>query len=221
MSWIRDKLLGLRAVFFGGEQLPERGALEFAGDGVEVEDDPINKRTRVTVSGGGAEGDVDPNPNTILQRGADGEGRMSRVVAEELITWVKTKDAAANTQMLYELPVAPPRSHRWTVSEVYFIPAESLEPDDTNYAILGVHIYSLETGDYIETIAVAETKETGPNATGYWLAHRKVQLTLQSGALLGPAQDTEYLAVTLLKAGSGVVVPAGLLVIVQQPWEEE
>ncbi|AUX33150.1 MULTISPECIES: hypothetical protein [Sorangium] len=53
MSWITDKLLGLRAVFFGGEQLPERGALEFAGDGVEVEDDPANKRTKVTIAGGG------------------------------------------------------------------------------------------------------------------------------------------------------------------------
>ncbi len=57
MSWIRDKLLGLRAVFFGGEQLPGRGALEFAGDGVEVEDDPVNKRTLVTIAGGGGGGE--------------------------------------------------------------------------------------------------------------------------------------------------------------------
>jgi hypothetical protein len=77
MSWITEKLLGLREVFFGGSQLPERGALEFAGDGVEVADDTVNKRTVITISGG--EGDVDPTPDTLVQRGEDGEIRAVRV----------------------------------------------------------------------------------------------------------------------------------------------
>jgi hypothetical protein len=76
MSWITDKLFGLRQVFFGGSQLPERGALEFVGEGVTIEDDTVNKRTRVTIAGGGgSELITDGTPAALQQLGFRANGR--------------------------------------------------------------------------------------------------------------------------------------------------
>jgi hypothetical protein len=79
MSWITEKLLGLRRVVSGVETLPERGTLEFAGDGVTVADDTSNKRTVVTIAGGGTENALVLSETTPTEAGqfyVDGDGRL-------------------------------------------------------------------------------------------------------------------------------------------------
>lgn len=54
-------IFGIRRLFFGGAELPQRGDVEFLGPGVSVADNPVTKRTEVTIAGGGGGGggDVD------------------------------------------------------------------------------------------------------------------------------------------------------------------
>ncbi len=51
MGALGDLIYGYRRVFFGGAELPQRGALEFAGAGVVSTDDVANARTLVTIAG--------------------------------------------------------------------------------------------------------------------------------------------------------------------------
>ncbi|WP_434042232.1 MULTISPECIES: hypothetical protein [Sorangium] len=99
MTWIRDKLLGLRAVFFGGERLPDRGALEFAGDGVTVEDDPVNKRTKVTITGGGGEPAAAPREYVVQHPGGPAVDAVTYVVSPPIDVALELSEALiiANT----------------------------------------------------------------------------------------------------------------------------
>lgn len=51
LSWLDSLLFGLRALWYGGAQMPERSALEFTGAGVSVADDASTKRTVITIPG--------------------------------------------------------------------------------------------------------------------------------------------------------------------------
>lgn len=53
-SWLDALLFGVRQVFAGASQMPERPGISFSGAGVVVTDDPTNNRTSVVISAGGA-----------------------------------------------------------------------------------------------------------------------------------------------------------------------
>lgn len=53
---LSDLIFGLRAVFFGGSELPQRDTVEFAGN-VSVADNSTTKRTVVTIGGSVAQSD--------------------------------------------------------------------------------------------------------------------------------------------------------------------
>ncbi|KYF64523.1 hypothetical protein [Sorangium cellulosum] len=221
MSWIRDKLLGLRAVFFAGEELHERGALEFAGDGVTVEDDPVNKRTKVTITGGDGEaGDVDPTPDTLALRGADGELKASRVIAEWTIRFHKVSADASPDAIMLPFPISDAPGFLWTVTRVEFIPNDYLVADDANYARLTLSTRNTTTGGHVGNVAIGVTKTSGSGATSDWTAFVPVTIPFRDGFGTLPIGANNYLALTIDKgdSGDGTVIPAGVLVVVCRPW---
>ncbi|XXX73869.1 hypothetical protein WMF30_40105 [Sorangium sp. So ce134] len=110
MSWITDKLLGLRRIVFGSETKPERGTIEFAG-GVTVEDDAVNKRTVVTVTGGGG-----------------------TTNAEVSLTVNKGADASADAD--FWAVIVPPVSADYEVLVLTIIPRFGIDGDPTNNATI-------------------------------------------------------------------------------------
>ncbi|XXY23357.1 hypothetical protein WME88_27475 [Sorangium sp. So ce216] len=210
MSWITDKLLGLRAVFFGGSQLPERGAVEFAGAGVSVEDDPSNRRTKVTIAGGGeAIGEVNPTAGTIVQRGPSGEVMASYVRAEWVVRLPRSADESAAASVA-EVPLTEAPGFLWTVTSIKFYPASYVLEDEVAYAELFINVRNISTGDAVGSYAQASTVEG-------WLAFGQVDIPLVPGANALPIGPTDILTVSVVK-GAPVMLPAGLWVIVCKPW---
>lgn len=56
LSWLDQLLFGVRKVFNGGTELPDRPAIKFTGAGVVASDDATNNLTLVTIAGGGGGG---------------------------------------------------------------------------------------------------------------------------------------------------------------------
>ena len=96
---------------------------------------------------------------------------------------------------------------RRTVTGISFVPAAAVTADDTNYATLTVTKRDYN-GANSATVVAQTTKITG--GSGDWTIHVPVSLgTLSITAL----DDGEELVVGIAKAGSGVAIPAGQLVV--------
>jgi hypothetical protein len=65
MSWITDKLLGIRRILFAGLEFPERGAVNFTGAGVTVSDNPSEKRTEIDIAVVALDSSIDVQPDGI------------------------------------------------------------------------------------------------------------------------------------------------------------
>lgn len=50
LSWLDTLIFGVRQIWHDSAQLPERAAVEFAGDGVTIEDNTTTKRTVITIA---------------------------------------------------------------------------------------------------------------------------------------------------------------------------
>jgi len=70
LSWIDTLFFGVRRILAAGVELPERPAINFAGAGVVVTDDPANNRTNVAIAGASESLGPDPSFNsvTVAQR---------------------------------------------------------------------------------------------------------------------------------------------------------
>lgn len=92
----------------------------------------------------------------------------------------------------------------------YYVPAASLTASDTNYATITISRYTAAGGSKT-TIASVTTMTTASGGSGNWTAFVPVPIPLASDAALqAPATITYEVA----KAGSGVQLPAGSLVLV-------
>lgn len=73
-SWLDKFFLAYRTVRSSGDAKPSRSSINFTGDGVDVDDDPLNDQTTVTISGGSGDGgfyqSIQSNGTPQLQRSA-------------------------------------------------------------------------------------------------------------------------------------------------------
>ncbi|WP_438041458.1 hypothetical protein [Sorangium sp. So ce128] len=187
LNWIDTLFFGVRRVFAAGVEVPERPAINFAGGGVTVSDDPANNRTTVTV----APGDM-------------------------LFYYHKTDDDALDSDDTREIVISGPfGTSNATLVGASFIPSGLLAAHATNYAELELSVRDVDEGVVVRVAATGLTIPSGTNATGNWAGFVPVPLTdLTSGAPFGPR---EALSFRINKYGSGVPVPAGTLVVVCRP----
>ncbi|WP_437647885.1 hypothetical protein [Sorangium sp. So ce362] len=188
LNWIDTLFFGLRRIYAAGVEMPERPAINFAGPGIAATDDPANNRTTVTV----APGDM-------------------------LFYYHKTADDALASDGTREIVISGPfGSSNATLVGAHFIPSGELTAHAGDYAELEVSVFDLDEGVRVRTAAVGSTIPSGgTGATGNWAGFVSVQLAdLTSGAPFG---SREALSFRVTKAGSGVVVPAGTLVVVCRP----
>ncbi|WP_437798512.1 hypothetical protein [Sorangium sp. So ce693] len=187
LNWIDTLLFGVRRIHAAGVEMPERPAINFTGKGVTATDDPANNRTTVTV----APGDM-------------------------LFYYHKTADDALDSDATREIVISGPfGTSNATLVGAHFIPAGLLPAHATNYAELELGVRDLDEGVSVRTAALGRTIPSGTYATGSWGGFVSVELTdLTSGAPFGPR---EALSFRINKHDSGVVVPAGTLVVVCRP----
>lgn len=95
------------------------------------------------------------------------------------------------------------------IEECFFITGDNVTAHDVNYAILTVRKRNVDGTD-AGTIFYAETTTSG---TGNWVANTAVPIPELSGALSGSYKlaKGESLSFETTIAGTGVVVPAGIL----------
>lgn len=148
MSWISDKLLGYRWVRAAIGLLPQRGEIEFAGEGVSVVDDATNKRTVVTIAGGGGGGlPISETPPTEAgQFYVDADGRLwgwspvwsapSPLVLEieQGRDWWDRFEGGATTMSERALSIPDAFLGATTIMSAVWIPEASLAANGTNYA---------------------------------------------------------------------------------------
>lgn len=125
-------------------------------------------------------------------------------------------DGAANTTtaetVVGFVPKAPgANSSRAKVLRVYYLPGAALTADDTDYATITVSKYT-SAGGSKTTVATATTAITG--GTGNWTAFVPMEITLSATAANLILQSGAMLTYEVAKAGSGVAIPAGKLVVV-------
>jgi hypothetical protein len=115
-------------------------------------------------------------------------------------------DAAANTATAEHAIGHSPAAG--TVRSVKYVPTAALTADNTNYATITV--WKRDSAGANQTkVAEVTTQITG---SGNWTAFAPVALTLQAAANIALAAGSS-LTVQIAKAGSGVQVPAGTLVV--------
>lgn len=126
-----------------------------------------------------------------------------------MASYTKAVDAAASTT-LAELVIERVPSAS-TVIGVYFAPSAALTADDTNYATLTVSQRD-GIGGAAASVAAKTTKITG--GSGDWTAFVPVSLgTLTNASLIAGS----VLTLTIAKAGTGVAIPSGTLVVLYTP----
>lgn len=74
----------------GGAPVPIRSRISFEGDGVVVEDDPSNRATRVTISGGGGSGgNVTAEEPSGTKNGVNRTFSLSTSIAPGATLWLE------------------------------------------------------------------------------------------------------------------------------------
>lgn len=97
-----------------------------------------------------------------------------------------------------------------TLEKVYFVPAAALTADDTNYATITASKRASGGGSKT-TVASVTTQATG--GSGNWTAWAPVEITLAAAPAPTIAALSSF-TFEISKTGTGVVVPAGVLVLV-------
>ncbi|MBK8260227.1 MAG: hypothetical protein IPK80_02695 [Nannocystis sp.] len=119
---------------------------------------------------------------------------------------VRAVDGTAGTTTAeVAVGVAPNKSK---LVKAYYLPGSALTANDTDYATITVSRYTA-AGDSKTTIATVTTKITG--GTGDWTAKVPVAITLSADNAVAAGALITY---EVAKAGSGVALPAGSLVLV-------
>lgn len=106
---------------------------------------------------------------------------------------------------------APGNATTSKVLKVLYLPGAALTADDTDYATITVSKYTAAGGSKT-TVATATTAITG--GTGNWTAFVPMEITLSATAANLILQSGAMLTYEVAKAGSGVAIPAGKLVVV-------
>lgn len=125
-------------------------------------------------------------------------------------------DAAANTATAETIvgfvPKAPgANASRAKVLRVYYLPGGALTAHDTDYATITVSKYTAAGGSKT-TVATITTAITG--GSGDWVAFVPEEITLSATAANLILESGAILTYEVSKAGSGVALPAGKLVVV-------
>lgn len=94
---------------------------------------------------------------------------------------------------------------------VYYLPAAALTADDTNYATITVSKYTA-AGASKTTVATVTTTITA--GSGDWVAFVPEEITLSATAANLILESGAILTYEVSKAGTGVALPAGKLVVV-------
>lgn len=152
----------------------------------------------------------------------DGLGKLSRehgvtdlqkILAE--LAWRKAsrlKDAAdgAAGDATAEIPFHHVTDYTQKMAEAWYIPAAALTGHDTANATLKVRRRKKDGADGDVLFQVTTTI-----ANGNWVAHKPVSIPKLAATLAASftLADGESLTFEITKAGAGVVVPAGVLVV--------
>lgn len=121
---------------------------------------------------------------------------------------VRAVDATAGTATSeIAVGVAPNKSK---LVKAYYLPGSALTADDADYATITVSRYTAAGGSKT-TIATITTETTGGGGTGNWTAKVPVTITLSADTDIAAGALVTY---EVAKAGSGVALPAGSLVLV-------
>lgn len=120
-------------------------------------------------------------------------------------------DATAETVVGY-VPKAPgANASTAKVLRVYYLPGAALTAHDTDYATILVSKYTA-AGASKTTVATITTKITG--GSGNWTAFVPMEITLSATAANLILASGAILTYEVSKAGNGVALPAGKLVVV-------
>lgn len=128
-------------------------------------------------------------------------------------TWEKDAADAAAATVTAERCFYRSDTYERRLQAVRFIPNAALTADAANYATLRVR-KRLATGADGGIVAEETTQLVGGGGSGNWVAHVPVSLQFQGLDSLRDLKAGEMLTIEVLKAGTGVVVPAGLLDVV-------
>lgn len=142
---------------------------------------------------------------TVYTLGASAlAGLMTDATRRRLATWPKDADSLAASVRAESL-VHFNRIDPVTLVAIHFVPDASVVPDDTHYGTLIVRKRNAAGGAATVIAQLSTTVLGGP-----WTARSPKSLGALAETDLG---ELSILTLELAKAGSGVVIPAGLLVI--------
>lgn len=139
----------------GAPVLP-RGVINFIGEGVTVEDDPLNQRTNVTITGSAVEPLADPTTDD-----------------QDLILKVKAANPTGNLALM-DTPAGYTSGHAWVASHI-----ES-NPDDTTWACTPGVVLGANGTDYLSVIDGNE--DTYVRTNDYYAVHILLPLVDPEGA---------------------------------------
>lgn len=176
LTWL-DKFFGRIAVFFDGAPLPERPTIEFAGTGVEVEDDAVNARTLVTFTAAEGELTAPGGLDTHVQFNDAGDFAGTAKIR------VVSGDPELTDAVLKGVPVL--NVTRTQITGGVRVPIEGLvvEAVTSNATPVAVTLLELDAGDLVTLHAVV----TAQSSTGGY----KTAITFSALAFRGTAGDDD------------------------------
>ncbi|KYG11401.1 hypothetical protein BE21_57465 [Sorangium cellulosum] len=122
--------------------------------------------------------------------------------------YTKTAADAQGSDGLTAFPISGPMPAAATIIAAWYVPVSTLTANDTNYATLTVSTYSLG-GSLVGTVVQSTTRTSGSGGTGSWTARAPVSLAITSASV----SEGQHLEFSITKTGTGIAVPAGLLVV--------
>jgi hypothetical protein len=138
---------------------------------------------------------------------------------QEIRVHKEHSDTAAGDETV-EYPICGVFTGQWRFVGAKFYPRSGVAANATNYATLSVRVRQVFDGSALTYAAIGSTTPSGSNSTGTWTAFLPATLTLQEFMAELPLDENYYLSFSLTKVGTGVIMPAGVLVITLEPWEE-
>lgn len=183
--------------------------------GINLQTEQADATTRATAkwyvptSGGAEVGCVNEQLESDSTFGWTGIVNASARTASNAtsIKWPKPSADSAPGDQISLHPFSEVFQAAVTITSVYFISAGALTANDADYARIEIH--SIDGSGSGSSVALATTATEVSGGTGDWSAHERISIPISSASVA----SGRHLTVDISKVGSGVSVPAGVLVV--------